>query len=331
MIGPYRLLDCFAGVGAFRLGFERAARALFGDASIRARPLAIERDRFSCLTYSRNFCTPPDEIVPQDIREIETSALPPVDILTAGFPCQPFSVAGTAKYRSLGRKRGFEDERQGTLFFEALRLLRECRPLAFVLENVKRLAGMQEFQVILRYLEEAGYKVHHTIVDASLYVPQNRERLFIVGFDRKRFGSRTNFTFRFAPPERRLRLADILEPEVPNKYVLSDKLWNFLQEHKRKHALHGNGYGYRIADVNGTAATLCARYGKDGGDILIDRGPGKNPRRLTPRECARLMGFPDSFVIPVSDTQAYRQFGNSIVVPVAEEVALNVLETLESL
>ena len=255
-------------------------------------------------------------------------SIPAHDILTAGFPCQPFSISGVSKKNSLGRPHGFADRTQGTLFFEIVRILDAHRPRAFILENVRNLRNHDRgrtFDTIERVLrDDLGYDVHSRVLDARHVVPQHRERIFIVGFREPR-----PFDFPELETSRAPRLRDILEKKVSDKYTLSDKLWQYLQDYARKHQAAGNGFGFGLADLDGITRTLSARYYKDGSEILIPQRGGKNPRRLTPRECARLMGYPDSFVIPVSDTQAYRQFGNSVAVPVVEAVGAAVLQALE--
>ena len=311
-----RFIDLFAGIGGMRLAFERAGcQCVFSS----------EWDRFAARTYHANFGETPQG----DIRSIPSDSVPDHDILVAGFPCQPFSISGVSKKGSLGRPHGFEDVSQGTLFFEIARLLRDRRPPAFLLENVKNLVHHDRgrtFDVILRTLrEELGYRVPEPqILDARRVLPQHRERIYIVGFL-----DAADFEY----PELddlRPKLGDILEPDPSGKYVLSEKLWSYLQRYREKHRLAGNGFGYGIANPDGVTRTLSARYYKDGSEILISRGPGRPPRRLTPRECARLMGFGDDFVIPVSDTQAYRQFGNSVAVPVVTALAGNIVRGLSS-
>lgn len=250
-----------------------------------------------------------------------------------GFPCQPFSIAGVSKKNSLGRATGFADETQGTLFFDVCRILAEKRPKAFFLENVKNLVSHDKgrtFAVIESSLDELGYELFYKVLDAQDWVPQHRERIVLVGFDRRRYGSRAGFDFDLPRPAAKPCLADILEGEVGDKYTLSDKLWSYLQRYAEKHRAAGNGFGYGMADPAGHSRTLSARYYKDGSEILIPQ-EGRNPRRLTPRECARLQGFPEDFVIPVSDTQAYRQFGNSVAVPLMAQVAKELVAELSRL
>jgi DNA (cytosine-5)-methyltransferase 1 len=306
-------IDLFAGIGGTRIAFEKAGcECVFSS----------EWDRFAQVTYEKNFGEKPAG----DIRKIESSKIPDHDVLVAGFPCQPFSISGVSKKNALGKPHGFNDPTQGTLFFEIKRILIDKNPQAFLLENVKNLQSHNKkntFKVIMDTLKnELGYNIYFEVLDAINYVPQHRERIFIVGF-------RKNIKFNFPDfkPERKPRFKDILEKNVDGKYTLSDHLWKYLQEYARKHQEKGNGFGFGLTDLNGHSRTLSARYYKDGSEILVPQN-GKNPRRLTPRECARLMGFPDSFEIPVSDTQAYKQFGNSVVVPLVSDIAKEIKRTL---
>lgn len=319
-MSDYTFIDLFAGIGGLRLAMESAgARCVYSS----------EWNKFSRQTYKANFGETPDG----DITQVPADDIPDHNILVGGFPCQPFSVAGVSKKRSLGRATGFEDETQGTLFFDVCRILAAKRPKAFFLENVKNLTSHDHgrtFEVIKQSLDSLDYEVFYRVLDAQDYVPQHRERIIIVGFDRKRYGRLTNFSFVFPTPNNKPVLADILEHDVPAKYTLSDKLWAYLQAYAAKHRAAGNGFGYGLARPEGISRTLSARYHKDGSEILIPQ-EGTNPRRLTPRECARLQGFPDSFIIPVSDTQAYRQFGNSVAVPLMSEVAKALIAELQRL
>ncbi|SFB69078.1 DNA (cytosine-5)-methyltransferase 1 [Cupriavidus sp. OV038] len=324
--GDFTFIDLFAGIGGIRLGFERqGGKCVFTS----------EWNTFSQKTYVANFGD--EHEVNGDITKIEASDVPDHDVLLAGFPCQPFSIAGVSKKNSLGRAHGFACDTQGTLFFDVARILEEKRPKAFLLENVKNLVSHDKgrtFSVIMRTLrEELGYHVEARVIDAKRFVPQHRERIVIVGF-------REDVGFSFDDldlPNEGPRLASILHPEdgsesaeapftagpkakVSDKYVLSDKLWAYLKAYADKHKAAGNGFGFGLVTPDMVSRTLSARYHKDGSEILVSRGK-KNPRRLTPRECARLMGFPDDWKIPVSDTQAYRQFGNAVAVPVFEAVA----------
>lgn len=288
-----------------------------------------EWNKYSQQTYLANFAEQPEG----DITQVNAEDIPNHDILVAGFPCQPFSIAGVSKKNSLGRATGFEDKTQGTLFFDVCRILQAKRPEAFMLENVKNLCSHDRgrtFQVICESLEELNYEVFYKVLDGQDFVPQHRERILIVGFDRQRYGREYEFDFKITPVSPKPCMKDILESNVDSKYTLSDKLWVYLQNYAAKHKAAGNGFGYGIAPLDGVSRTISARYYKDGSEILIAQ-EGKNPRRLTPRECARLQGFPDSFKIPVSDTQAYRQFGNSVVVPLMAEVAELIVKELARL
>lgn len=321
-------IDLFAGIGGIRLGFESiGAKCIYSS----------EWNKFSARTYCANFPIEMQDLV-SDISKIDENTIPDHDILLAGFPCQPFSLAGISKNSSLGRGVGFEHETQGTLFFDVARIIRAKNPSAFLLENVKHLIKHDNgntFNVIRKTLEdELGYHLYYRVIDGRHYVPQHRERVYIVGF-------RDNVDFSFDDliyPSSCPKLSSILHPEdgtespeepytvgdqakVNDKYTLSPNLWDYLQEYKERQRAKGNGFGYGLVERGGVARTLSARYYKDGSEILLSRGEGRLPRMLTPRECARLMGFPDAFNIPVSDAQAYRQFGNSVVVPVISEIA----------
>jgi DNA (cytosine-5)-methyltransferase 1 len=324
----FTFIDLFAGIGGIRLGFEQhGGQCVFTS----------EWNPYCQKTYIENFGQ--HHPITGDITAIDPDTIPDHDVLVAGFPCQPFSIAGVSKKISLGRAHGFEDKTQGTLFFNVAQILSKKRPAAFLLENVKNLKSHDKgntFQVIQDVLaNELGYHIEWRILDAKHFVPQHRERIIIAGFREK-----TEFDFNaltLPPPVKRLN--DILHREedgkndrdggryidpqgrVHEKYILSDKLWDYLQRYAKKHRAKGNGFGFGLVKANDIARTLSARYYKDGSEILIYRGEENRPRRLTPRECARLMGFPDDYVIPVSDTQAYKQFGNSVVVPLISAVA----------
>lgn len=312
----FTFIDLFAGIGGMRIAFEEAGgRCVFSS----------EWDRWAQTTYLANF----GELPRGDIRKIDERAVPDHDVLLAGFPCQPFSIAGVSKKNALDRPHGFRDETQGTLFFEIERILLAKRPRAVVLENVKHLLNHDRgrtFEVIRRHLLAAGYVLNWQLVSARPFVPQSRVRIFIVGL---RGGPKFRFPVTLTPEGRYPVLADILEPgPVPDRYTLSEHLWEYLQAYAKRHQARGNGFGFGLAAPDGIARTLSARYYKDGSEILIPQ-EGKPPRRLTPDECRRLMGFPDWFQIPVSDTQAYRQFGNSVVVPVVAEIARALVPYLE--
>jgi DNA (cytosine-5)-methyltransferase 1 len=328
----FTFADLFAGIGGTRLGFEHA-----GGGCV----FTSEYDRFCVQTYRANFR--PDHSVAGDIREITrsddtiSSDIPDHDVLVAGFPCQPFSIAGVSKKNALGRAHGFECETQGTLFFDICRILQVKRPLAFLLENVRNLGshdGGKTFKVIVRSLQDLGYHIDVRVIDAQHWVPQHRERIYIAGFRQATAFTMDNVA---VPVGSGPVLRSILHPEdetespqpgytterglVDRKYTLTSHLWRYLREYKKKHQAAGNGFGFGLVTPEDVARTLSARYYKDGSEILVSRGRGKNPRRLTPRECARLMGFSDQFQITVSDTQAYKQFGNSVVVPVIQAIA----------
>lgn len=316
----FTFIDLFAGIGGMRLAYENVGgRCVYSN----------EWNKYSQQTYYANFGEQPEG----DITKVDAKTIPDHDILVAGFPCQPFSIAGVSKKISLGRKTGFEDKTQGTLFFDVCRILKEKRPKAFMLENVKNLKSHDKgrtFKTILESLDELKYKVFFAVLDGQNFVPQHRERIIIVGFDMERYGDDIEFDFDITPVNPKPVMRDILEKKVDDKYTLSDNLWTYLQNYAAKHRAAGNGFGYGIAPFDGVSRTISARYHKDGSEILIAQ-KGKNPRRLTPRECARLQGFPESFVIPVSDTQAYRQFGNSVVVPLIENVAKLIVEKIDLL
>jgi DNA (cytosine-5)-methyltransferase 1 len=309
-------IDLFAGIGGMRLAFED----LGGECVF-----SSEWDKFAQLTYEANFGERPFG----DIRQIDASDIPPHDVLLAGFPCQPFSLSGVSKKNSLGRPHGFEDPTQGTLFFEIKRILAYHRPSAFLLENVKNLrshdAGNTYATIMASLRDDLGYTVYSKVIDAAGWVPQHRERIFIVGF-------RDPVEFDFPEPPTGVPpvLGSVLQRAVNDRYTLSTKLWEYLQAYAAKHRALGHGFGYGLATRKGVARTLSARYHKDGSEILIPQR-GKNPRRLTPAECSRLMGFNQlrpKFEIRVSDTQAYRQFGNAVVPPVVRDVGRRMLQSL---
>ncbi len=311
-MSKFEFIDLFAGIGGMRLAFQAAGgRCVFSS----------EIDRFARQTYEANFHDEPSG----DITKVDANDVPAHDILLAGFPCQPFSIAGVSKYASLGREHGFRDKTKGTLFFHILRILERHRPKAFLLENVKNLKSHDRgrtWKVIKGALDDLNYAVHTNVLDACTLVPQHRERVFIAGF--------RDLATAFSWPDLgggSPKLKNILDAEVDGRYTLSDHLWQYLQDYAVKHRSRGNGFGFGLADLDGVSRTLSARYFKDGSEILIPQ-EGGNPRRLTPRECCRLMGFPEDFKIPVSDTQAYRQFGNAVVVPLVELVAGSLVASL---
>lgn len=355
----FTFIDLFAGIGGIRKGFE----AIGGECLFTS-----EWNQHAVRTYKANhYCDPQRHRFNLDIRSVTLSdklevsedeayrhidrEIPDHDVLLAGFPCQPFSLAGVSKKNSLGRKHGFECETQGTLFFDVARIIAAKRPAAFLLENVKNLKSHDKgntFRIICETLDELGYEVADVnapkgadpkVVDATRFLPQHRERIVLVGF-RRDLNVHQGFTLRDIAkyyPAKRPSFGDILDKDVDSKYTLTPKLWEYLYKYAQKHREKGNGFGFGLTGPNSIARTLSARYHKDGSEILVDRGfvesldfygdlnQMNRPRRLTPQECARLMGFDrpgeSTFVIPVSDTQAYRQFGNSVAVPVFEAVA----------
>jgi DNA (cytosine-5)-methyltransferase 1 len=342
-IPRFKFIDLFAGIGGIRMAFESV-----GGLCV----FTSEWDRFARQTYAANFRESPEHKFEGDITKCPAKTVPDHDILLAGFPCQPFSIAGVSKKNSLGRAHGFQDATQGTLFFDVARIISEKRPRAFVLENVKNLERHNSgntFEVIKNVLQaELGYNISFRVFDSRPWVPQGRQRIVIVGVDSTHFGPEFVFDFDLVEvPSASPRMSQVLhsedgrerneEPyttgalgEVDKKYVLSTHLWKYLRDYAAKHKEAGNGFGYGLVTPNDVARTLSARYHKDGSEILVSRGGRRNPRRLTPRECARLMGFPDDFIIPVSDTQAYRQFGNSVVVPMMTAIATALIDFLDS-
>ena len=340
---PFRFIDLFAGIGGLRKGFD----AIGGKCVFTS-----EWNPYAQQTYAANYHDGEDHIMVGDITAVGAEQIPPHDLLLAGFPCQPFSIAGVSKKNALGRKHGFACEAQGTLFFDVARIIVHHRPRVFLLENVKNLVNHDKgntFRIIHNTLKnELGYNVFWKVIDAKSFVPQHRERIFIAGFR-----DATGFNFdnmHLNSPLNGPKLGSILHSEdgtepseghftvgpkavVSDKYTLTDHLWGYLQGYAEKHKAAGNGFGFGLVGPNDVARTLSARYYKDGSEILVNQH-GKNPRRLTPRECARLMGFDKpgeaKFKIPVSDTQAYKQFGNAVVVPVVEAVARHIAPWLLS-
>lgn len=312
----FKFIDLFAGIGGIRLAYQNlGGKCVFSS----------EWNNFAKKTYEANF----GEVPFGDITQISEKSIPDHDVLLGGFPCQPFSIAGVSKKNALGRKHGFLDETQGTLFFDIARIIEYKKPKAFMLENVKNLVSHDKgntFKVIKNTLEKLGYSIYFQVLNGKHFVPQNRERILIVGFRKDIFNGEENFKFPKLP-EANFVIREILEDEIDAKYTLSDKLWNYLQAYADKHKAKGNGFGFGLTDLNGISRTISARYYKDGSEILIPQD-GINPRRLTPRECARLQGFPDSFVIPVSDNQAYKQFGNSVTVPLIQAVGKQLVKSL---
>jgi len=337
----FTFIDLFAGIGGIRQAFE----PLGGQCVFTS-----EWNKYAQQTYRANFHD--DHEIAGDITQINEHDIPDHDILLAGFPCQPFSIAGVSKKQSLGKQHGFACETQGTLFFDVCRIIKAKQPTAFLLENVKNLTSHDKgktFEVIKRSLVELGYDIHFKVIDAAHFLPQHRERILIVGF---KIQDNVPFDWQEAriPPKNRFPLATILhktdgsEPylphdeerffdhthhKVPDKFTLTDKLWRYLQDYAAKHKAKGNGFGFGLVTPESTTTrTLSARYHKDGSEILINQGQNRNPRRLTPRECARLMGFSNQFKMPVSNTRAYQQFGNSVAIPAIAHVARCMLEVM---
>jgi DNA (cytosine-5)-methyltransferase 1 len=312
----FKFIDLFAGIGGIRLAFQnQGGKCIFTS----------EWDKFAKKTYEANF----GEVPFGDITKIDESEIPDHDVLLAGFPCQPFSIAGVSKKNSLGKSHGFLDKTQGTLFFDVARIIKGKRPKVFMLENVKNLLSHDKkrtFEVIKNTLLELNYSIHYKVLDGKHFVPQHRERIIIVGFDKEVFNGEEDFHFPIMPPADK-KISGILEEEPGEKYTLTNKLWDYLQAYSDKHKAKGNGFGFGMTDLNGISRTLSARYYKDGSEVLIPQ-IGKNPRRLNPRECARLMGYPDTYIIPVSDNQAYRQFGNSVIVPLVSSVATEIVKSI---
>ena len=318
----FTFIDLFAGMGGFRIAMQaQGGKCVFSS----------EWNAYSQKTYFANFGEMPFGDITKNITK---SYIPEhFDVLCAGFPCQPFSIAGVSKKKSLGRETGFKDKTQGTLFFDVADIISRHRPKAFFLENVKNLTSHDKgntFRVIYDTLRELKYSVHYLVMDGQTYVPQHRERIMIVGFDEEIYGGKEVFTF----PEQHQAtrsISEILDPNIDPKYTLSDKLWTYLQNYAEKHRAKGNGFGFGLVDLNGISRTLSARYYKDGSEILIPQGKGVNPRRLSPRECARLMGYPDNYIInAVSDVQAYRQCGNSVIVPLITAVSEQLVNTMQT-
>ena len=310
---PFKFVDLFAGIGGFRIGLE-----LVGGTC----RFSCEWDKYSQKTYREWFGETPHG----DIRTLKPADIPDHDVLAAGFPCQPFSLAGVSKKKSLGHAHGFECASQGNLFFTLATIIREKKPPIVFLENVKNLRSHDRgktWKVIRESLEDLGYNVFAQVINAAGWVPQHRERIYIVCFDKGVFGNDVPFSFPELP-EKRPKLADILEAKTDQRYTLTDHLWRYLQDYAKRHQEKGNGFGFGLADPQGISRTLSARYFKDGSEILIPQ-TGKSPRRLTPVECRRLMGFDDRLTIVVSDTQAYRQFGNAVVPKVVEAIARRIL------
>ncbi len=341
-MSSFKFIDLFAGIGGFRIAFEKAGgNCVFSS----------EWDKFAQITYEAFFGEKPDFAhikktnPPGDITQIDPKDIPDHDILVGGFPCQPFSLAGVSKKRSLGKAHGFEDPTQGTLFFNIKEIIKKKQPKAFLLENVKHLRRHDKgrtYKVIHDTLREyLGYTFEPAIIDGAGWVPQHRERIFMIGFHPSLKIEEGEFQYP-PPPKSRITLDKILENEVDSKYTLCKGTWDTLLRHKKHHEEAGNGFGYGLITKpfeNKITRTISARYHKDGAEVLIDQTEKERPRRLTPLECSRLMGFPEEYqkvfsptnnIQPVSDTQAYRQFGNSVIVPLVTDIASMLINFLQT-
>ena len=303
----FKTIDLFAGIGGIRRPFDKlGCECVFSS----------EIDKYAIQTYHANF----GEIPSGDITKIDEKSIPHFDILLAGFPCQAFSIAG--------KRQGFNDTR-GTMFFEIQRILEYHKPQCFLLENVKGLLNHDKgktFKTILDILEnKLHYKVYYKVLNAKHFgMPQNRERVIIVGF------LNHDIEFKFPEPTGiKTKLGDVLEKSVDDKYTISDRIWESHQRRKEENRKKGNGFGYCLFDENSEyTSTISARYYKDGSEILVKQN-NKNPRKLTPREAARLQGFPDDFKLVCSDVQCYKQFGNSVPTKMIEAVAINLVKSLK--
>lgn len=326
----FTFIDLFAGIGGFRMALQNNnGRCVFSS----------EYDKYAQKTYFANY----GEVPFGDITSDETKSFIPskFDLLCGGFPCQPFSLAGVSKKNSLGRSHGFDDVKQGNLFFHIAEILESHRPKAFFLENVKNLVSHDKgntFKVIKQTILDLGYSFDSRVIDGGYFVPQHRERTFMIGFDKQRYGDDVKFDFdNIKLPEEKPKVGTILQNDVNTKYTLSDKLWQYLQDYAKKHREKGNGFGFGTITKDSTTRTLSARYYKDGSEILVPQD-GINPRRLTPEECAALQGYPiypincddpkHSFKITVSDNQAYKQFGNSVVMPLIQVISKELKKSL---
>lgn len=316
----FTFVDLFAGIGGFRMAMQsHGGKCVFSS----------EYDKYAQQTYRANYGeTPFGDITKSEVRKYIPKKF---DVLCGGFPCQPFSIAGVSKKLSLGKKHGFEDEKQGNLFFHVAEIIAKHRPKVFFLENVKNLVSHDKgntFRIIKETLLDLNYSFDFKVLDGKHFVPQHRERTLIVGYDKNTFGENVKFDFsKILLPNANKMIKDILEKNVDTKYTLSDKLWNYLQDYARKHKANGNGFGFGLVNLDGISRTMSARYYKDGAEILIPQ-KDKNPRRLTPKECGLLQGYPANFIIPVSDNQAYKQFGNSVVMPLIKAVGKEIAESL---
>ena len=330
----FTFIDLFAGIGGFHIGMAaNGGRCVFAN----------EWDKYAAQTYSA--WTGFEGISNQDIREVDfKKEIPDHDVLCAGFPCQPFSIAGVSKKNSMGRAHGFDDAKQGNLFFAIRDIAKTKRPPVLFLENVKNLRSHDKgntWRVICDELDQINYEVKFQIIDANGHVPQHRERIFMVCFDRTKFSGEEIEQFRFPKsPPKTLTLESILEGTAPSKkYMLTDGLWAYLQAYAAKHKAAGNGFGYSLVTAKDTSRTLSARYYKDGSEVLIKQRGWRNPRKLTPQEAMRLMGynsdlakkmgFDGQFPQVVSDTQAYKQCGNSVCPLVTKAIGKEISRILK--
>lgn len=317
----FTFIDLFAGIGGFRMALQNlGGKCVFSS----------EWDKYAQQTYRANFGDIPFGDITK--KEVKNCIPKEFDLLCGGFPCQPFSIAGVTKKNALGRKHGFEDEKQGNLFFHIAEIIKSHRPRAFFLENVKNLTSHDKgntFKIIRETLLDLDYSFHTKILDGQNFVPQHRQRTFMIGFDSKIYKGKEKFEFPKMPEKRIYELKEIIGDKVDKKYTLTDHLWNYLFEYAIKHKAKGNGFGYGLFDKNKdkVTRTISARYYKDGAEVLIKQ-KNKAPRRLTPEECAKLQGYPGNFRIPVSDHQAYKQFGNSVVVPLIEAIGEKIIDAL---
>ena len=307
---PFPFIDLFAGIGGIRIALESAGgKCVFSS----------ESDRFCRETYQANF----GEMPYGDITKIDPVSIPDHDVLAGGFPCQTFSISGVSCRNYLGREHGFRDKTKGTLFFNIAEILGVKKPKMFLLENVKNLRDHNNgntFKVIMTTLDDLGYTVWNRILDSGHWVPQHRERIFLVGILRSHFGDFASFTVPKIPKAKPPVMSSILDGDADPKYTLTDRMWKCLQNHAERHKAQGHGFKYGLVTGDSVAKTLKHRYYKDGSEILVEQ-PGRNPRRLTPNECRKLMGFPETFKVPAVDSRAYKQFGNSVVVPVVSHLA----------
>jgi DNA (cytosine-5)-methyltransferase 1 len=326
----FSFIDLFAGIGGFHLGLEK-----IGGECV----YASEWDKYAGSTYKSWY--PNTRVDSRDIRKIDISRdIPKHDVLAGGFPCQPFSLAGVSKKNSMGLKHGFDDAKQGNIFLQICKIVKIHQPKVVFLENVKNLVSHdrgQTWMTIQKKLDKLDYEVRWNIIDANSWVPQHRERIYIVAFRRKTFTKKEIESFKFPRIKKQGPiLRDVLDLKPMKKYMLTDNLWAYLLAYSKKHKSLGNGFGFTIASPAGQSRTLSARYYKDGSEILIKQKGWRNPRRISPGEAARLMGFDgtwgkklgNGFPQVVSDTQAYRQFGNAVCPHVVRAIGSEIAQVL---